>query len=178
MGKFRKKIKPDEALLRPKEEEVIVPNPAEDERRKGRREKLIAAIVFLTTAFVLAVLSAVFFGLDASRKRDFQNNYEQMQGTVIDVETRGFGKGARLALVIAYSYGGNDYVLHDGEAWRGTSEIIGKQVEILVNRENPQLAATPGSVDNFSIAGTVVTVFAAVTLVIGTGLIIAWKREK
>jgi len=177
MGKFKHKIKPTEAGLaaadeqeREKEtarkEEIV---RAEQAEKRTALAKKIAAAVFLTAAAVLLLISAMFFGLNVARMRDYENNYLRAEGTVVGFYLHGTGghymKNSR---ILSYRFGEKEYELREGNSFRGVEETeLGNTAEIYLNPLAPEDAVLLSEADNMSHFGAILFAFSAVTFSIG-----------
>lgn len=176
MGKYKHKIKPTAAGLaaadeqkREKEtarkEEIV---RAEQAEKRTAREKKIAAAVFLTAAAALLLISAVFFGLNVARMRDYENNYLRAEATVIGFYLHGWGSGVRHSRILSYRFGEKEYELREGNAFRGVEETeLGNTAEIYLNPLAPEDAVLLSEADNMSHFGAILFAFSAVTFSIG-----------
>jgi len=110
---------------------------------KERKEKRIAGIVFFSASVFLFVLATVFFAIDLFRTHAYETEYTRVTGTVIDIELRRIGMERNYYLVISYSFGGSDYILHDTDPIAGSRfDLIGTKTELFVLPSNPMLAIT------------------------------------
>lgn len=177
MGKYKHKIKPTAAGLaaadeqkREKEtarkEEIV---RAEQAKKSAAREKKIAAAVFLTAAAALLLISAVFFGLNVARMRDYENNYLRAEGTVVGFYWHGTGRhGVRRSRILTYRFGEKEYELREGNSFRGVAETeLGNTAEIYLNPLAPEDAVLLSEADNMSHFGAILFAFSAVTFSIG-----------
>ena len=177
MGKFKHKIKPTEAGLaaadeqkREKEnvrkEEIV---RAEQAERSIARGKKIASAVFLAAAAALFLLSAVFFGLNVARMRNYESNYVRAEGTVVGFYLHGTGRrGARYSRILSYRFGEKEYELREGNGFYGVQETeLGNTAEIYLNPLAPEDAVLLSEADNMSHFGAILFAFSAVTFSIG-----------
>lgn len=155
MGKFRKKVVPTvEGLQRKEEQEQLraaQKNAQSQEKRAESKDKRIAILVFYIAAFLLFVVSVVFFGIDISRTRNYELHYERITGTVVDFYIHGVGRSARISLIISYAYGGNIYILKDPSSFGGLlSSVKNTEKDLFVNPLDPNDAVTVSTAGAFS----------------------------
>lgn len=166
MGKFKHKIRPTEAGIAAAEELEREKDQSraeelariEQAERSIDRGKKIASAIFLAAAAALFLLSAVFFGLNVARMRNYESNYVRAEGTVVGFYLHGTGRrGARYSRILSYRFGEKEYKLREGNGFYGVQETeLGNTAEIYVNPLAPEDAVLLSEADNFSVVGAVV----------------------
>ena len=161
MGKFKHKIKPTEAGLAAAEE-------LEREKETARKEEIVRAEQ-AEKRTALLLISAMFFGLNVARMRDYENNYLRAEGTVVGFYLHGTGRrGARYSRILSYRFGEKEYELREGNGFYGVQETeLGNTAEIYLNPLAPEDAVLLSEADNMSHFGAILFAFSAVTFSIG-----------
>ena len=134
-----------------------------------RKRELPSAAVFLTAAAALLLISAMFFGLNVARMRDYENNYLRAEGTVVGFYLHGTGRrGVRYSRILSYRFGEKEYELREGNGFYGVEETeLGNTAEIYLNPLAPEDAVLLSEADNMSHFGAILFAFSAVTFSIG-----------
>ncbi len=187
MGKFKRKIVPTaEGIKRRQEQEQEAARQkqiAETERvqahMKERKEKRIAGIVFFSASVFLFVLATVFFAIDLFRMHAYETEYTRVTGTVIDIELHRIGMERNYYLVISYSFGGSDYILHDTDPVAGSRfDLIGTKTELFVLPSNPILAITVSTSGRSSVIGAVLFAIGAFAFTIATRFLFGSYKKR
>jgi len=146
------------------------------------KEQKQPIIVFLSIALVLFLGFIGFFAWHTARMRDYELNYIQINGTVVDIEARSTMSAGNhrprsaYYLVIAYEFDGNKFEFTDREGYEYRhDEWIGESTKVYVNPQNPIQAERVRSAGFVSIICACFFAFFCVTYAAGMNILLSIK---
>ena len=120
-----------------------------------------SAIVFLSIAVALLLVSIGFYIWNTVRMRSFALQYIQIQGTAVDIVSHHGGANITYFCIYAYAYEGTEYTVLDRDGYKYYDEAkaqIGTAKKIYIDPERPDRAEV---VTASSFASVICTVFFA-----------------